>query len=102
MSNHGLRTTGRPNGNFGAARIQAKKETLDLTKEILAKDNLRIPDQDEAYAKLVEAYNATTDLKLKVALWDMIKRRKATLQKVKVKPSVIPDKTHWELIKLTR
>jgi hypothetical protein len=101
MSNHGLRTTGRPNGNFGAARIQAKKESLDLTKEILAKDNLRIPDPDQAYAKLVEAYNATADSKLKATLWDMLKKRKATLQKVVVKPSVC-DRTHWDLIKLTR
>ncbi len=101
MQNHGLRTTGRPNGNFGKAKIQAKKEALDLTKEILKKDNLRIPDRDEAYAKLVEAYNATTDSRLKAGLWELLKRRKATLQPIEVKPTVC-DRTHWDLVKLTR
>ena len=101
MQNHGLRTTGRPNGNFGKAKIQAKKEALDLTKEILKKDNLRIPDPDQAYAKLVEAYNATTDSKLKAGLWELLKRRKATLQPIEVKPTVC-DRTHWDLVKLTR
>jgi len=101
MANHGLRTTGRPTGNFGRNKVQAKRDSLDLTKDILAKDNLRIPDRDEAYAKLVEAYNATTDLKLKAGLWELLKRRKATLQPVEVKPSVC-DRTHWDLVKLTR
>ncbi len=101
MQNHGLRTTGRPNGNFGKAKIQAKRESLDLTKEILRKENLRIPDPDQAYAKLVEAYNATTDSKLKAGLWELLKRRKATLQPIEVKPTVC-DRTHWDLVKLTR
>jgi len=101
MANHGLRTTGTHTGNFGRAKVQAKRDSLDLTKDILAKDNLRIPDRDEAYAKLVAAYNATTDLKLKAGLWELLKRRKATLQPVEVKPSVC-DRTHWDLIQLTR
>ena len=101
MANHGLRTTGRPTGNFGRNKIQAKKESLDLTKEILAKENLRIPDRDEAYSKLVQAYNTTTDPRLKAGLWEMLKRRKATLRPIEVKPSVC-DRTHWDLVKLTR
>jgi cell division septal protein FtsQ len=101
MSAHGLRTTGRPTGNFGRQKVQGKRDPLDLTKEILNKDNLQIPNRDEAFTKLVLAYNTTTDLKLKAALWEMLKRRRATLQPVKVKPNV-PDKTHWDLIKLTR
>ncbi len=101
MANHGLRTTGTHTGNFGRAKVQAKKESLDLTKEILAKENLRIPDRDEAYSKLVQAYNTTTDPRLKAGLWEMLKRRKATLQPIEVKPSVC-DRTHWDLVKLTR
>jgi hypothetical protein len=90
------------NGNFGAARIQGKRESLDLTKEILNRENLRIPDPNESYNKLVIAYNTTTDAKLKAALWDMLKKRKATLQQVKVKPQEKPDTTHWDQIKLYR
>jgi hypothetical protein len=90
------------NGNFGAARIQGKRDSLDLTKEILNRENLRIPDPNESYNKLVIAYNTTTDAKLKAALWDMLKRRKATLQQVKVKPQEKPDTTHWDQIKLYR
>ena len=101
MQNHGLRTTGRPTGNFGRNKVQAKRESLDLTKEILKKDNLRIPDPDQAYAKLVEAYNATTDSKLQAGLWELLKRRKATLQPIEVKPTVC-DRTHWDQIQLTR
>jgi hypothetical protein len=101
MTSHGLRTTGRPTGNFGRNKVQAKRESLDLTKEILKKENLRIPDRDEAYAKLVAAYNRTTDPKLKAGLWELLKRRKATLQPIEVKPTVC-DRTHWDLVKLTR
>jgi hypothetical protein len=90
------------NGNFGAARIQGKRDSLDLTKEILNRENLRIPDPNESYNKLVIAYNTTTDAKLKAALWDMLKRRKATLQQIKVKPQEKPDTTHWDQIKLYR
>ena len=74
-----LRTEGIHTGNFGAARIQARPGTLDLTPEILTKDNLRIPDRDVAFTRLVEAYNKTTDARLKRGLWDMLKQRKATL-----------------------
>ena len=102
MANHGLRTTGRPTGNFGKAKIQAKKESLDLTKDILAKDNLRIPDRDEAYSKLVEAYNATTDPRLKAGLWELLKRRKATLQPIKVKSIERSDSPYWENIRRIR
>jgi hypothetical protein len=102
MANHGLRTTGTHTGNFGRNKIQAKKETLDLTKDILAKENLRIPDRDEAYSKLVQAYNATTDPKLKAGLWELLKRRKATLQPIKVKPNESPVSEYWENIRRVR
>jgi hypothetical protein len=101
-ANHGLRTTGRPTGNFGRNKVQGKRESLDLNSAILNRENLRIPDPNESYNKLVIAYNTTTDAKLKAALWDMLKRRKATLQQVKVKPQEKPDTTHWDQIKLYR
>jgi hypothetical protein len=90
------------NGNFGAARIQGKRDSLDLTKEILNKDNLRIPDPDESYNKLVVAYNTTTDAKLKAALWEILKRRKATLTPIKVQPNERPDSPYWENIRRVR
>ena len=101
MANHGLRTTGVHTGNFGRQKIQAKKDSLDLTKEILNKENLQIPDRDEAFTKLITAYNTTTDPKLKAGLWEILKRRRATLQPTEVKPCS-PDTTHWDLIKLAR
>ena len=90
------------NGNFGAARIQGKRDSLDLTKEILNRENLRIPDPNESYNKLVIAYNTTTDAKLKAALWEMLRARKATLQPTKVKPMVKPPSEFAEYCRRTR
>jgi hypothetical protein len=90
------------NGNFGAARVQGKRESLDLTKEILNKDNLRIPEPSESYNKLVIAYNTTTDAKLKAALWEILRARKATLTPTKVKPNERPDSPYWENIRRVR
>jgi hypothetical protein len=101
MSNHGLRTTGIHTGNFGRARIQAKRDTLDLTKEILTKDNLRIPNRDDAYERLVQAYNSTTDARLKRGLWDLLKQRKATLTAHKSAP-IVKSETLWDEIARTR
>ena len=78
-STHGLRTTGIHTGNFGRPNVQAKRDTLDLTKEILTKDNLRIPNRDDAFTRLVEAYNKSTDPKLRKTLWEMLRQRRATL-----------------------
>ncbi|MBW2451877.1 MAG: hypothetical protein JRF07_05925 [Deltaproteobacteria bacterium] len=96
MANHGLRTTGVHTGNFGRQKIQAKKESLDLTKEILNKENLRIPDRDVAFTRLVEAYNTSEDPKLRATLWEMLKRRRATLQPTEVKPNGRPSSPYWE------
>ena len=101
-NNHGLRTTGTHTGNFGKAKVQGKRETLDLTKEILSKDNLQIPNRDEAFTKLVTAYNTTTDLKLRAALWEMLRARKATLQPTKVKPMVKPTSEFGEYCRRVR
>ena len=84
-SNHGLRTTGTHTGNFGRAKCKGNPGELDLTKEILSKDNLRIPPRDEAFTRLVEAYNKSSDPRLKATLWDMLKQRKATLQPTVIK-----------------
>ena len=102
MPNHGLRTTGVHTGNFGHAKVKGKPGDLDLTKEILNKENLRIPDRDEAFTKLVVAYNTTDDPKLKAALWEILKRRKATLQPTEVKPNERPDSPYWGNIRRVR
>ena len=101
-ANHGLRTTGTHTGNFGRQKVQGKRETLDLTKEILNRENLRIPDPNESYNKLVIAYNTTTDPKLKTALWEMLRARKATLQPTEVKPMVKPTSEFGEYCRRTR
>jgi hypothetical protein len=90
------------NGNFGAARIQGKRDSLDLTKEILNRENLRIPDPDKSFTLLVQAYNTTTDEKLRAALWEMLRARKATLQPTKVKPMEKPSSEFAEYCRLTR
>ena len=99
---HGLRTTGTHTGNFGRAKVKGKPGDLDLTKEILNKENLRIPARDEAFTKLVQAYNTTTDARLKAGLWEILKRRQATLQPIEVKPNERPDSPYWEDIRRVR
>ena len=99
---HGLRTSGRPTGNFGRAKCKGKPGELDLTKEILSKENLRIPSRDEAFTKLVLAYNTTTDARLKAGLWEILKRRQATLQPIEVKPNERPTSPYWEDIRRVR
>ena len=101
-ANHGLRTTGTHTGNFGYAKVKGKPGELDLTKEILNRENLRIPDPNESYNKLVIAYNTPTDAKLKAALWEMLRARKATLQPIKVKPMVKPNSEFAEYCRRTR
>jgi len=90
------------NGNFGAARIKGNPGELDLTKEILTRDNLRIPDRDEVYSRLVQAYNTTADPKLKAGLWEILKKRIATVKPSKPPVSAQVEETHWETIKRTR
>ena len=102
MSNHGLRTTGTHTGNFGKQKVKGKPGELDLTKEILNKDNLRIPSRDDAYERLVTAYNLTTDPKMRETLWEMLRRRKATLQPTTVKPNATPRSEFAEMCRATR
>lgn len=98
---HGLRTTGRPTGNFGKAKVQGKRESLDLSKDILTRDNLRIPSREQAFAKLQEAYEMATDPKMKATLWEMIRSREATLRPVKVQPQIVRS-PFWEHVKQVR
>jgi hypothetical protein len=102
MANHGLRTTGTHTGNFGKAKVKGKPGELDLTEEILKREDLRIPERDEAFTRLVEAYNTTTDPRLKEGLWEILKRRRATLQPIKVKPDERPSSPFWENVSRVR
>ena len=102
MANHGLRTTGTHTGNFGRAKCKGNPGQLDLTKEILCRENLRIPNRDDAFERLVEAYNTTQDQKLKKGLWEMLKQRKATLQPAKVKADERPVSDFWEMVRTVR
>jgi hypothetical protein len=102
MANHGLRTTGRPTGNFGRNKIQAKRETLDLTKEILNRDNLRIPDPADSFTRLQIAYNTTSDPRMRATLGEMLRARQATLQQPVAKPNECPESPYWENIRRTR
>jgi len=101
-SNHGLRTTGTHTGNFGRSKVQGKRETLDLTKEILCRENLRIPNRDDAFSRLVDAYNKTDDPRLKAGLWEILRARRAALQETVVKPMVKPTSEFAEYCRLTR
>ena len=79
-NNHGLRTTGIHIGNFGKAKVQGKLNTLDISPAILQRQNLRIPDRRKAYEKLREAYELSTDPKVRSTLAEMLRSREATLR----------------------
>jgi len=100
-ADHGFRTTGTHTGNFGAARVQGKRDTLDLTPEILNRSTLRIPSREEAFARLAEAYNTTTDPKLKADLWEMLRVRIATVTPRKEAP-VRRQETFWDVVRRER
>ena len=79
-NSHGLRTTGTHTGNFGHAKVQGKRDSLDLTKEILNRENLRIPNRKEAHSRLEEAYEKTTDPRLKKFLSEELAKIRAQTQ----------------------
>jgi hypothetical protein len=101
-NNHGLRTTGRPTGNFGRPKCKGNPGELDLTKEILNRDNLRIPRQDEAFTRLQSAYNTTSDPKLKAFLAEQLAKRKATTTQPTVQPNERPAAPYWEMVSKVR
>ena len=78
--NHGLRTTGTHTGNFGRSKVQGKRGQLDLTKEILNRESLRIPNREEAYSRLQEAYEKTNDKKLRKFLSEELAKYRAQRQ----------------------
>lgn len=102
MSDHGLRTTGRHTGNFGRAKVQGKRESLDLSSNLLKKENLKVPDPKEAYLRLAQAYEATDDPKLKEFLGEQLRQRRAT----RIRPENFavskPSREHWEEVKRVR
>jgi hypothetical protein len=101
-NNHGLRTTGRPTGNFGRPKCKGNPGELDLTKEILNRDNLRIPTQADAFTRLEIAYNTTQDPKLRAFLAEELAKRKATVTQPKVQPNERPRSPYWEEVSLVR
>lgn len=100
-NNHGLRTTGTHTGNFGRAKVQGKRDSLDISPAILQRDNLKIPDRNEAFAKLELAYEMATDPKMKATLAEMLRSRKATLTAPKAQKTVIRS-PYWESVKQYR
>ncbi len=101
-NNHGLRTTGTHTGNFGKAKVKGNPGELDLTKEILNRDNLRIPTQADAFTRLEIAYNTTQDPKLRAFLAKELAKRKATVTQPKVQPNERPRSPYWEEVSLVR
>ena len=101
-NNHGLRTTGTHTGNFGRAKIQAKRDTLDISKVTMTKENLSIPDRDEAFRKLQLAHDTTTDPRMKATLAEMLRARAVATAPTKVKPMEKPSSEHWDEIRRTR
>jgi hypothetical protein len=101
-NNHGLRTTGTHTGNFGKAKVQGKRETLDFSSTILNRDNLRIPTQADAFTRLQIAYDTTSDVKLKAFLAEQLAKRKAATTLPKVQPNERPRSPYWEEIRQVR
>ena len=90
------------NGNFGAPRVQGKTGQLDISKQTLNRSNLVIPKRDQAFQRLLEAYNSTDDLKLKETLWDMLKIRQAQVAPHKQQKVVHTEEFYWDKVKRER
>ena len=90
------------NGNFGAARVQGKRESLDLTKEILNREELRIPSREESFRRLREAYLKTKDPRLKSTLAEFLRVREAAIRVREEKPMMKPASGYWEMVKRLR
>jgi hypothetical protein len=48
------------------------------------------------------AYNTTVDPKLKAGLWEILKKRIATVKPSKPPVVTQQEETHWDIIKRTR
>ena len=96
-----LRTQGRVTGNFGRNRVEGKRTTLELSKQTLSKDNLKVPSPTDVYDRLREAYHKTDDAGLKRFLFGEI--RKQELRKVTTSFSKPPVSSEfWEEVKRVR
>ncbi len=103
MSAHGLRTTGVHTGNFGRPKVKGNRGQLDLTPSILHRDDMQIPNRDEAFTRLQEAYNKTDDVRLKATLAEMLMDRKRQVQRTAAPVEPQPELSeYWEEIKRTR
>ena len=80
MADHGLRTKGTHTGNFGKAKVQGRRGELDLTKEILNRENLRIPNRKEALERLKEAYQKAESPRLRRFLSEKLAEARAQAQ----------------------
>jgi hypothetical protein len=99
----GLRTTGTHTGNFGRAKVQGKPGELYLTKDILNKENLKIAGPGEGLRRLIEAYNKTSDPRLKRSLLQIIREKKASqVNKSTVAPKEEVGETVWDHIRKVR
>lgn len=101
-NNHGLRTTGRPTGNFGRAKVQGRPGNVELSKHTLSKENLVIPNQDAGFQRLIDAYNATDDFKLKATLWELLRKRKAQIAPSKPPREPAKVETIYDIIRRER
>lgn len=98
---HGLRTTGRPTGNFGKAKVQGKRESLDFSPSILNRDELNIPNRDSSISRLEEAFVQTSDPRMKAVIGDMLRKFRAQAIQTPKPPSK-PDTSYWDEIKRVR
>ena len=73
-----LRTKGAVTGNFGAGRRTGGSALNDIPAN--SRESLgNFPTQDEYYYRLVDAYNQTSDQRLKGFILDQLKKMNAQL-----------------------
>jgi hypothetical protein len=96
-----LRTQGRVTGNFGRNKVEGKRQSLELSKSTLSKENLRIPRRKDVYSRLQEAYALTTDPRMKEFL--RLELRKAKAQRIQPRERQrVPISDFWEEVKRVR
>lgn len=80
-----LRTRGAVTGNFGAGRRKGGSALNDVPAN--SRSSLgNFPTQDAYYSRLVEAYNATDDQRLKGFILDQLKKMDAQLPRARALP----------------
>lgn len=96
-----LRTQGRVTGNFGRNKVEGKRQILELSKEVLSKEGLRIPSRQEVYSRLQDAYNITTDPSLKKFILSELKKRDVQRSRPKVLTCEVRSE-FWEEVRRVR